>query len=73
MARDLSHLDAIQSRLSHERARLSAARTPRELEMRAVWVAGIERELADEMDFLSGSKAPSLDMTDDELLAALGE
>lgn len=69
---DLSHLDALQVRLSHERARLAAATRPREIELRTVWVAGIEREITHEMDFLSGGKAPAVDMSDDELLAALG-
>lgn len=68
---DLSHLDALQVRLSHERARLAAATRPREIVIRKVWIAGIEKEIAHKMDFLSGSKAPDVDMTDDEMLAAL--
>lgn len=70
-ASQLSHLDALQVRLSHERARLTAAKKPREIELRTVWVAGIEREIMHEMDRIGG-KAPNVYMSDDELLAALG-
>jgi len=49
---DLSHLNALQVRLSHERVRLANATTDRERQMWAVWVAGIEREIAEEHRFL---------------------
>lgn len=69
---DLSHLDALQVRLSHERCRLEVATRPQEIELRKIWVAAIEKEITQEMDFLSSGKAPDVDMSDDELLAALG-
>lgn len=68
---DFSHLDAIQLRLSHEREYLANAKTEREREMRRVWIAGIERELAAEYRFL-GLQPPTMDeIMDDELLAEL--
>lgn len=40
--------------------------------MRAVWVAGIEREIAEERRFLGMPAETTMpEMTDDELLAAL--
>lgn len=60
------HLAALELRLSHERVRLQQAKTPAERELRQVWVAQIEKEIAGEREFISEP-----DMTDDELLAAL--
>jgi hypothetical protein len=74
---DLSHLNALELRLSHERERLRAARTPREKAFRAQQVAGAEREIAGERKFLSARGVDlSVDddvasMSDDELLAEL--
>lgn len=70
-----SHLDAILSRLSNERARLSQATNAQEIEMRKVWVAGVEQELAAEYKFL-GIKPQSMrdvlsEISDDELLLEL--
>jgi hypothetical protein len=65
----MTHLDAILERLAHEQARLEAAKTPQEREMRTVWVNGIRRELAKEKDFLAARGEP--EMSDDELLAEL--
>jgi len=71
---DPSHLDALQLRLSHERTHLANAKTPSERELRKVWVAQIEREIAHEMDFLGKTIDPDIaNMSDDELLAALKE
>lgn len=67
-----SHLDALNLRLSHERGYLASARTPREQEMRRVWIIQIEREIAQEMKFLDIEAAPQCDLSDDELLDALG-
>jgi|ERR1043166_3544078 hypothetical protein len=74
---DTAHLDALELRLSHERERLRAARTPREKAFRAQQVAGCEREIAGERKFLSKRGIDlSVDddiasMSDDELLAEL--
>lgn len=70
-----SHLDAILSRLSNERARLSQATSAKEIEMRKVWVAGVEQELAAEYKFL-GIKPQTMadvlsEICDDELLLEL--
>jgi hypothetical protein len=69
---DLSHLNAIQERLSHERMRLAASATPFERTFREVQVSQIEKELASERRFLGlPEDGPLPDMTDDELLAEL--
>jgi hypothetical protein len=66
----MTHLEALNLRLSNERARLATAKTSCERNQRAVWVAQIEREIAGEMAFLA--KVDDLpEMSDDELLAAL--
>lgn len=77
-----SHLNALQTRLSNERARLASAKTDQERAMRSVWVAQCEKEIARETarewsDSPSGQSAAryfdaiEVDMSDDELLAAL--
>lgn len=69
---DLTHLNALSLRLSHERGYLAAAKSEKERALRAVWIAQIEREIANEKRFLGIDDAPQSDMSDDELLAALG-
>lgn len=80
-----SHLDAIDQRLSHERARVAAAKPGKERDWREHNVRMIEREREAEIAFLAARgvtlpAGPTLDeilsdplisMTDDELLAAL--
>lgn len=66
----MTHLDALELRLSNERMRLTAATSDQEKALRTVWVSGIEKEIADEYKFL-GIEPPAA-MTDDELLAELG-
>lgn len=72
---DTAHLVAIRHRLSHERARLAAATKPREIALRKVWVAQIEKEEASELAFLAKRGINVADdveaMSDDELLAIL--
>jgi hypothetical protein len=53
MTADFAHLDALRSGLSHERARLAAARKPGEIAPRKVLVAQIEREIASEIASLA--------------------
>lgn len=65
-----THLDALRLRLSNERVRLANARTAGERELRAVWVAGIEKEIRCEMAGKFSDTLPT--MTDAELLAELG-
>lgn len=70
----MSHLAALNIRLTHERARLAEAKTPAEREQRQVWVAQIEREIAGEREFLGlPPEHPVPDLSDDELLAELFE
>jgi len=63
------HLDALNTRLAHERDRLANAKTARERALRSVWVAGNEREIASERKFLGLAEIDA--MSDDELLAEL--
>jgi len=64
----MSHLSALELRLSNERARLAIAQTGQEREMRKVWIAQIEKEIDSEIEFIG---KVATEMTDDELLAAL--
>lgn len=67
----MTHLNAIELRLSNERARLSVAKTSAERAHRQVLVAQIERELAGELEFLGKAAGAAPAMSDDELLNAL--
>lgn len=64
---DTTHLVALETRLSHEKARFAADGS----EIRKVWIVQIEKEIAREREFL-GITGDVPDMTDDELLAELG-
>ena len=67
------HLDALESALCRERARLSAATADAEIALRTAWVAQLEREVAGERKFLALPADPAeAPMTDAELLAKLG-
>ena len=71
--KDLSHLDAIQSRIGREKARMAAATSENERAFRAREIKAAEKELAAEYKFL-GIAPLSLDeilLSDDELLAEL--
>jgi len=63
------HLNALQVRLSNERVRLASSKTKQERELRAVWIVQIEKEIRCE----ETRTFNDMDMTDDELLAALAE
>jgi len=66
---DLSHLNALEYRLHREKFHyLPMAKTQAEIEMRKVWIAQIEREIAGEREFLAASAD---NLSDDELLAEL--
>lgn len=74
----MTHLNALQVRLSNERNRLTKAKTKNERELREVWVAQLEKEVAREIEFLKVNAEyikddPTIEMSDDELLAALTE
>lgn len=69
---DMSHLAALETRLSHERARLARETNATRRELRKVWIAQIEREISEERSFLGLPETEQLpEMTDEELLAAL--
>lgn len=70
----MTHLDVLNLRLSHERLRLAAAKSEAERQLRSVWVAQMEREIAAEYVFLGIAQPATLDeilLSDDELLAEL--
>lgn len=66
----MTHLAALELRLSNERNYLAKAKTEGERALRKVWIAQIEKEIAGEIAFL-GKEPVESDMTDEELLAAL--
>lgn len=67
-----THLSALRVRLSHERDYLARAKTQAEVDLRTVWIAQIEKEIASELAFLGLSESTDADaMTDDKLLKAL--
>jgi hypothetical protein len=67
----MSHLDALNLRLSNERNRLAKARTATEREQRQVWVAQVEKEIAREEEFLGKQAGPLPEISDDDLLKEL--
>jgi hypothetical protein len=75
---DTSHLAALETRLSHERAYLAQATKSSEIELRKVWIAQIEREIAAEIAFLAKRGVivrtdHADDISDDDLLASLAD
>lgn len=71
MSTDFSHLDALQSRLAREQARLANAKNENEKGFRLREIAACEREIAAEYKFL-GIKPVTLDeILDDELISEL--
>ena len=62
-----SHLDALNLRLSNERVRLSQAKTQNEIELRTVWVKGIEKEIKSEIEFLKSKGIEVFTSIDDSL------
>lgn len=70
---DLSHLHAIEVRLSNERNRLAQAKSAKEKAFRRVQVQHAEKELAGEYAFLGLTPPSEADkMSDDDLLRELG-
>ena len=69
---DLSHLDALRTRLTHERGYLASAKSDRERRLRTVWICQVEREIAAEHRHLGVDPVPELALSDDDLLAELG-
>ena len=68
---DLTHINALRLRLSHEAAYLANAKTQRERDLRTVWMAQIQREIEAELVFLGLADDDSFDGSDDDLLAEL--
>ena len=71
---DLTHLDALRSRLAREQQRLANARTENEKAFRIREITACEKEIAGEYKFLGIEPLPLDDiLSDDALLAALTE
>lgn len=68
---DLSHLDALNVRRSHERGYLAAAKTDRERQFRQVQIASVEKEIAGEYRYLGIDPVAECNLSDGELLAEL--
>ena len=68
---DLTHLNALETRLSNERNYLALEKNATGQEIRRVWIRQIEKEIADEKAFLGIADAPECHLSDDELLAEL--
>ncbi len=64
----MKHLHALNLNLSNERIRLSNAKTDGEIELRSIWIAQLEKEIAGEETFLEINK---FYISDDDLLADL--
>lgn len=69
---DYSHLDALNLNLSNERSRLANAKSAQEKELRTVWIAQLEKEIAAEQAFLGVVAVDNGIASDDDLLAELG-
>lgn len=67
---DTSHLIALIANRSREAMRLQAARSPKEIALRTVWLAQLDNEIANEERFLG--MEPAAEMSDADLLAGLG-
>ena len=70
---DTTHLNALQVSLSNERSRLAKAKTNGEVGLRSVWCKQLEKEIADERKRIGLDDMPIEEMSDDVLLAFLGE
>ena len=69
--RDITHLVALQTRLSHERGYLAAAKKENEIALRKVWIRQLEKEIAAEMTLCGIDPVVDNHMSDDDLLAEL--
>lgn len=67
----MTHLDALELRLSNERIRLSQATSESEKALRTVWVAQCEKEVAREYEFLGIEQPTDKEMTLEEIFAEL--
>lgn len=70
---DTTHLQALISGLSNERARLASATKAQEIELRKVWVRQLEKEVNAEERFLGMTETDfsAPEMSNEDLLAEL--
>lgn len=77
MTYNTEHYVALMNRLTNEKARLESCTKPKEIELRKVWVSGVEKEIASEVEFLKSkgievyATIDDLFMSDDELMNEL--
>ncbi len=69
---DTSHLNALEYGLHNEMIRLRDAKSDNERALRSVWVRQYKKQIADERECLGMAAPVCCDMTDEELIAALG-
>jgi hypothetical protein len=67
----MTHLEALSIRRFNEAARLMQAKDPREIALRKVWLAQIDKEIAQEIALNGRPETPCHDLTDEELFAEL--
>lgn len=70
---DTDHLNSLQVRLSNERSRFQKSKTKSESELREVWCKQLEKEIQDERKRLGIDEMPIENMSNDEILAYLGQ
>ena len=63
----MTHLSALQTKLSNERMRLADSKSASEVTLRKIWIEQLEKEIAGEKAFVA-----EVEKSDDELLAELG-
>lgn len=68
---DMTHLHALELRLSHERQRLNDASEPSEVAIRTVWVNNCKKEVEAEKKFLGIVDEVPDNLSDEELLDLL--
>ena len=73
MAKDFSHLDAIQERIARETQRRDASHNAQVRAFRQMQIDQAEKELAAEYKFLGIEPVTIGELSDDELLAELNE
>lgn len=61
----LEHYTALMTHLSNEKQRLAVATSKAEIELRSVWVAQLEKEIANEVKFLENQGVNLYNVTDE--------
>lgn len=65
---DTTHYAALMTRLSNEKGYLAVAKSQSEVELRSVWIKQIEKEIAQEAEFLKSKGVDVYHSTEDNNL-----